>query len=97
MFSLIIFEIVSVMSRDGRWVNWKIDLFTMLVLLIILLPLYLFYLTAGAFLDSRKQALFLTLPAMVTFLYFFWKIGDSLPIFRCVQLLTSFVPPCCTM
>jgi len=49
MFELIIFEILDVLDRSTRLLNWKIDLYLMLVQLVLVLPFYQFYLILDSF------------------------------------------------
>lgn len=39
MFELVIFEILDVLDRDSRRLNWKVDLDFMLALVIFVLPI----------------------------------------------------------
>ena len=40
LFELIIFEILDVLERRLRWLLWKLSIFGMLSLLIVILPMY---------------------------------------------------------
>jgi hypothetical protein len=81
MFQLIIFEIADVLERRSRWYNWKIDIYIMMVLLIVVLPMYMFALLAQNFFPARVwKAATLSLASMASFLYLFYKVGDPFPI-----------------
>jgi len=81
MFELIIFEILDIWSRELRWINWKIDLYCMLVTLIVILPFYQFYLLVTNYgVTDKKKAMALASLCLLIFLYGFWKVGDPFPI-----------------
>ncbi len=80
MFELIIFEILDVLERNSRWINWKCDIYAMLVILIFILPFYIFYILLSSYFKSRKQSVVAACCMMVGFLLLFYKIGDPFPI-----------------
>lgn len=80
MFELIIFEIVGILEHDTRWLNWKFDLISILVLLVFIIPFYIFYLILRDYVSGRRWATPMASGALLIFLYFFWTIGDPFPI-----------------
>lgn len=81
LFELIIFEILGILNSNSRFFHWKLDLYSILVLLIVVLPWYIGYLSFNVRLVQKKpMALALSFAAWLIFMYFFWKIGDPFPI-----------------
>ncbi|OQR73010.1 Golgi pH regulator-like [Tropilaelaps mercedesae] len=82
MFELIIFEIVGVLESSSRLFYWRLILFLMLVILIVVLPFYIGCLTIqnAPFIQTPTPRIVLMLTAYLTFLFAFWKVGDSFPI-----------------
>lgn len=83
MFVLIIFEIIGIMDSSSRYFHWKLQLFVILFLLIVILPAYIaFFVISNLRLVPPKGhvRVMLTFVCWCVFLYFFWKIGDPFPI-----------------
>lgn len=80
MFALIIFEIVGFLDFDSRWLTWKLVLFSLMILLIVVLPMYMLYFVASYFTKTRMTSLGLTLLMFLGFLWVFYKLGDPFPI-----------------
>ncbi|KAL3886675.1 hypothetical protein ACJMK2_026655 [Sinanodonta woodiana] len=83
MFELIIFEILGIMDTSSRYFHWKLGLFAILFVLIVVLPFYIAYFIIGNLrFVPRKMFIqgILTFVAWCVFMYFFWKIGDPFPI-----------------
>lgn len=82
MFELIIFEIVGVLESSSRLFHWKLILFTMLVMLILVLPFYIGCLTIQntPFVQTQAARIILTITAYLIFVFAFWKVGDNFPI-----------------
>ena len=81
MLELIIFEIVDHLERSSRYSHWIINLYTMLFMVIVLTPFYLFYFV---FSNIRQiPAHWLSPLCFVAWLFYivvFWRIGDPFPI-----------------
>eukprot|EP00057_Strongylocentrotus_purpuratus_P015987 XP_011670461.1 PREDICTED: uncharacterized protein LOC105441235 [Strongylocentrotus purpuratus] len=82
LFELIIFEILGVLHSDSRFFHWRIDLYAILFVLIVVLPFYIAYFLVSnvPFVVKRRMTVFLTAGAWLVFIYFFWKLGDPFPI-----------------
>lgn len=80
MFELIIFEILGFMTRDMRKLNWKVDVVGLLLILLFVVPFYVFYLVLIGFGLRRTVVLPLALVCLGLFLHLFWTIGDPFPI-----------------
>lgn len=80
MFSLVIFEITDFTDRDSRWISWRLDIVSMLIMLILIIPPVAFYLFWSSHLASRKRAMMATLVMFIMFLYAFYKVGEPFPI-----------------
>ncbi|CAJ0568730.1 unnamed protein product, partial [Mesorhabditis spiculigera] len=81
LFVLIIFEIADVLQADSRMTYWRLNLYIILFILIVIVPLYLPYCCLRSFTQmSRSKALASSLIIFTTFIYFFWKAGDPFPI-----------------
>ncbi|XP_074652271.1 Golgi pH regulator A-like isoform X2 [Tubulanus polymorphus] len=83
MFELIIFEILGVLSTSSRFFHWKLGLYAMLLDLIVVLPFYIAFFTVSNIRyvpRERHIRVFMTCLTWLSFLYFFWKIGDPFPI-----------------
>ena len=79
MFELIILEILHVCSDDVRWLVWKLDIYTMLLLLVLVLPICILYQLTRPYCTSRVQHGMATALALLAFLYAFYKLGDPFP------------------
>lgn len=81
MFSLILFDIWAFIDYETRWVNWKLDIYAMIVLLVFLVPPYMFYLIASKDRGTpHSKAKRTTTIAYTLWLLAFWLLGDP-PIF----------------
>ncbi|XP_072039877.1 LOW QUALITY PROTEIN: Golgi pH regulator-like [Amphiura filiformis] len=82
LFELIIFEILGVLNSNSRFFHWKLDLYSILVLLIVVLPWYIGYLCFNnlRMVQKRHVAVAMSVASWLIFMYFFWKIGDPFPI-----------------
>ncbi|XP_078258333.1 Golgi pH regulator isoform X2 [Rhinoraja longicauda] len=80
MFELIIFEILGLLNSSSRYFHWKLNLYVTLVALIFIVPFYIgYFVVSNIRLLQRKRFLFACV-VWLTFMYFFWKLGDPFPI-----------------
>ncbi|KAG9508745.1 Golgi pH regulator [Fragariocoptes setiger] len=82
MFELIIFEILSVFDANSRYFYWKLVIYSMLFMLIFIIPFYIGYFTIS---NSQliERPIYVKLVSIVSyliFLYIFIKTGDPFPI-----------------
>uniref|UniRef100_A0A8C2YI81 Golgi pH regulator conserved domain-containing protein n=1 Tax=Chinchilla lanigera TaxID=34839 RepID=A0A8C2YI81_CHILA len=80
MFELIIFEILGVLSSSSRYFHWKMNLCVILLILVFMIPFYIGYFFVSNIRLLHKQRLPFSCLLWLTFMYFFWKLGDPFPI-----------------
>ncbi|KAF2347439.1 Golgi pH regulator conserved domain [Trinorchestia longiramus] len=81
MFELIIFEIAGVLSASTRYVYWHIVLYSMLLLLVLVIPFYLcYFVLSNSPLVRKRWVKPLSVFTWAGYLFCFWKIGDPFPI-----------------
>ncbi|CAD6187328.1 unnamed protein product [Caenorhabditis auriculariae] len=81
MFELIIFEIANIMAQSSRFRAWKFCLTGVLIILIGVLPFYFCFSIVRALGLVRSRYHFPTaVLAWLTFIFFFWRSGESFPI-----------------
>ena len=80
MFELIIFEIMDVLSFQSRWWTWKVDIYAMMIILIVILPIMMIYLALQPWCRTKLQLLLATTACFGLFLFIFYKLGDPFPI-----------------
>ncbi|XP_046400358.1 Golgi pH regulator [Ischnura elegans] len=81
MFELIIFEILGVLNSSSRYFHWNVGLYSMLFLVIVLIPFYIGYFIVNNLRFVRASLVRpLTLVTWLVYLYSFWRIGDPFPI-----------------
>ncbi|KAK7803128.1 hypothetical protein U0070_004167 [Myodes glareolus] len=80
MFELIIFEILGVLSSSSRYFHWKMNLCVILLILVFMVPFYIGYFIVSNIQLLHKQRLLFSCLLWLTFMYFFWKLGDPFPI-----------------
>ncbi|XP_069940387.1 Golgi pH regulator isoform X2 [Cherax quadricarinatus] len=81
MFELIIFEIAAVLESGSRYLYWQVVLYSMLIMLILVIPFYLCHFAVSNIrMVSREWVNLLSVLTWGVFMVCFWKIGDPFPI-----------------
>jgi len=75
MFLLMAFEIASILQPSTRWLLWKTDIISMLVLLVFALPLKIVYNLSGVVSKRLQMRLPICACLFLGFLYCFYKVG----------------------
>ncbi|XP_071037210.1 Golgi pH regulator isoform X3 [Parasteatoda tepidariorum] len=66
---------------SSRYVHWKLGLYAILFMLIVVLPFYIGYFVLSNIRFVQKKLIKpLTVVSWLVFMYLFWKIGDPFPI-----------------
>uniref|UniRef100_F6Q9X3 G protein-coupled receptor 89B n=3 Tax=Tetrapoda TaxID=32523 RepID=F6Q9X3_XENTR len=80
MFELIIFEILGLLNSSSRYFHWKLNLCVILLVLVFVVPFYIGYFVVSNIRLLHRQRLLFSCTVWLTFMYFFWKLGDPFPI-----------------
>ncbi|ELK29861.1 Golgi pH regulator [Myotis davidii] len=67
-------------TPSSRYFHWKLNLCVILLILVFLVPFYIGYFIVSNIRLLHKQRLLFSCLLWLTFMYFFWKLGDPFPI-----------------
>ncbi|ETN13698.1 hypothetical protein PPTG_08443 [Phytophthora nicotianae INRA-310] len=78
IFQMVLFEVTDVMHVGSRQWVWRVDLIAMTYLVVLVLPVSLFYAMAREYGVERRQAAMTACTLLLFYLYGFWRLGGVL-------------------
>uniref|UniRef100_K3WTF7 Abscisic acid G-protein coupled receptor-like domain-containing protein n=1 Tax=Globisporangium ultimum (strain ATCC 200006 / CBS 805.95 / DAOM BR144) TaxID=431595 RepID=K3WTF7_GLOUD len=78
IFEMVLFELLDVMHVASRQWVWRVDLLAMTYLIVLVLPLTLFYTAAREYGFARRHAALTACALFAAYLYGFWRLGAAL-------------------
>ncbi|KAE8900268.1 hypothetical protein PF005_g25341 [Phytophthora fragariae] len=78
IFQMVLFEVTDVMRVGSRQWVWRVDLIAMTYLVVLVLPLSLFYAMAREYGVARRRAAVSAGAMLSLYLYGFWRLGGVL-------------------
>lgn len=78
IFQMVLFEVTDVMRVGSRQWVWRVDLIAMTYLVVLVLPLSLFYAMAREYGVARRRAAVSAGAMLLLYLYGFWRLGGVL-------------------
>ncbi|TMW62040.1 hypothetical protein Poli38472_009533 [Pythium oligandrum] len=75
IFQMVLFEVMEIMSVASRQWIWRVDLIAMTYLLVVILPLALFFTMAKEYGLPTRQAGVTALGLLTVYIYLFWRLG----------------------
>uniref|UniRef100_A0AC35UF82 Golgi pH regulator n=1 Tax=Rhabditophanes sp. KR3021 TaxID=114890 RepID=A0AC35UF82_9BILA len=89
MFELIIFEILDILNYTSRFAYWKVVLYIMLFMVIVVLPIAISFSFFKAICSTRSYVVPLTTVSYIAYIFMFWKIGENFPFLNSKYALFS--------
>ncbi|CAI5738243.1 unnamed protein product [Peronospora destructor] len=78
LFQMVLFELTDVLIVTSRQWVWRVDLIVMTYLVVVILPLSLFYELAKEYGVKTREAVIMAIMTLFWYLYGFWKLGKIL-------------------
>ncbi|KAI9916711.1 hypothetical protein PsorP6_018038 [Peronosclerospora sorghi] len=78
IFQMVLFEVTNVLHVASRQWVWRVDLLAMTYLVVLVLPLSLFYAVAREYGRTARQATVTAASTLLLYLYGFWRLGAVL-------------------
>lgn len=81
MFELIILEILAVLEPSSRYFHWQLNLYSMLLMVVVVIPFYIGYFILSNIGRVAEHLLWpLSVLLWLLFVYAFWRVGDPFPL-----------------
>ncbi|GLE00813.1 hypothetical protein PINS_up009610 [Pythium insidiosum] len=76
LFEMVLFEVMEILSVSTRQYVWRLDLLAMTYLLVVILPLALFFNVAREYGLARRHAAIAAAALLAVYVYLFWRLGS---------------------